>query len=146
MRIDLPDETAVEQFAQDIAPYIQRGDMVRLLGSLGAGKSTFARALIKAMGSKSTHIPSPTYTLAQVYDDTRFPIAHVDAYRLEDDSELAQLGLEDYEKNGLLIVEWPREEWAAQHGLTVVLVFAEKGRQAQVSGTGHWQKDLEKII
>jgi tRNA threonylcarbamoyl adenosine modification protein YjeE len=142
MYIDLLDESAVEQLAQRIALHIQKGDMVRLIGPLGAGKSTFARALIKAMGSQVTHMPSPTYTLVQTYEDARLPIAHVDAYRLESLPELQQLGLEVYEQSGLIIAEWPPEEWVAQHSLTVAWAFVKQGRQARLTGTGHWKKDV----
>jgi tRNA threonylcarbamoyl adenosine modification protein YjeE len=119
--------------------------MVRLVGPLGAGKSTFARALIKAMGSQVAHMPSPTYTLVQTYEDTRLPISHVDAYRLESLSELQQLGLEEYEQDGLIIAEWPPEEWTAQHSLTMVLDFAQQGRRAGLTGTGHWKKDVRLV-
>lgn len=97
------------KLAQDIAKFVVAGDLIRLEGDLGTGKSTFARAVIRALGTKEDHIPSPTFTLMQTYDDTRIPIAHVDLYRTESPEEVADLALDPWLKHGLLLVEWPEK-------------------------------------
>lgn len=102
------DEQATTAFATQLAGYVIAGDLILLQGDLGAGKSAFARALIKALGTQEKHIPSPTYTLVQTYDDTRIPTAHVDCYRLSSAEEWATLELDAYRTHGLIVAEWPQ--------------------------------------
>ncbi|MFT3733324.1 MAG: tRNA (adenosine(37)-N6)-threonylcarbamoyltransferase complex ATPase subunit type 1 TsaE [Hyphomicrobium sp.] len=101
-------EADVGRLAQEIAFLIQAGDTLALEGDLGAGKSTFARALIRSVaGDPKLEIPSPTFTLVQAYETPRFDIAHFDLYRLSDPSELDELGLDAALSRGVAIVEWP---------------------------------------
>jgi tRNA threonylcarbamoyl adenosine modification protein YjeE len=93
-------EAAGEQFGERLAP----GDLVLLQGDLGAGKTTFVRGLTRGAGS-SAHVASPTFQLVRVYQG-RVQLAHVDLYRLEDGSELADLGLEELLEQGAVVVEW----------------------------------------
>lgn len=102
----LESETATAELARLIARFAVVGDLVRLVGDLGAGKSTFAKHFIQALGHKG-EVPSPTYTLVQTYENTRLPVAHVDCYRLKSPTELEGLGLEDYRTHGLILAEWP---------------------------------------
>lgn len=104
----LPNQAATEAMARLLARFAVVGDLIRLEGGLGAGKTTFATAFLQALGHVG-EVPSPTYTLVQTYEDTRLPVAHVDCYRLNDPAELDALGLEDYRKGGLLLVEWPEK-------------------------------------
>lgn len=99
-------ETA--RLAAALAKVCIAGDLVRLIGELGAGKSTFSKHFIQTLGHVGD-VPSPTYTLVQTYADTRFPLAHVDCYRMKQPEELDGLGLEDYRKFGVLLVEWPEK-------------------------------------
>lgn len=99
-------ETA--RLATALAKVSVGGDLIRLVGDLGAGKSTFARHYIQTLGHVGD-VPSPTYTLVQTYADTRFPLAHVDCYRMKDPEELNGLGLEAYRQHGILLVEWPEK-------------------------------------
>src|SRR5215212_11512135 len=88
----LPDEQATIRLMVDIASALEPGDLVTLSGDLGAGKTTFARALIRYLaGDESIEVPSPTFTLMQTYDLPRFPVVHADLYRLSGTSELAEL-------------------------------------------------------
>ncbi|RYG59263.1 MAG: tRNA (adenosine(37)-N6)-threonylcarbamoyltransferase complex ATPase subunit type 1 TsaE [Alphaproteobacteria bacterium] len=104
---DCADETATAELARQVARYLLPGDLLRLEGDLGAGKSTFSRYLLQALGH-SGDVPSPTYTLVQLYDtDLRVPVAHVDCYRLNDPAELDGLGLEAYRQHGVIVAEWP---------------------------------------
>ncbi len=106
--LPLIDENATAELANSIARVLVCGDVLRLQGELGAGKSTFTRYLLKALGSTATHMPSPTFTIAQTYSDTRLPVAHIDLYRLGDPSEIETLGLEEYLQHGISVVEWPQ--------------------------------------
>jgi len=108
--LSFPDLTEgdVSRLAQEIAFLVQPGDVLALEGDLGAGKSTFARALIRAVASDpELEIPSPTFTLVQSYETSRFEIAHFDLYRLSDASEIDELGLDAALARGIAIVEWP---------------------------------------
>ena len=84
------------------------GDVVGLSGDLGAGKTTLARAMLKARGLTG-EAPSPTFAIVQPYapPEVDLPIAHVDLYRIEDEDELIELGLDDYLYDGALLIEWP---------------------------------------
>jgi tRNA threonylcarbamoyl adenosine modification protein YjeE len=101
-------ETDVVRLADDIAFFLQPGDVLCLEGDLGTGKSTFARALIRALSSDpALDVPSPTFTLTQSYETPRFDIAHFDLYRLTDPDELDELGLEAALTRGVAVIEWP---------------------------------------
>jgi tRNA threonylcarbamoyl adenosine modification protein YjeE len=106
--IDLADEQATEALANEIASLVRADDIVTLSGDLGAGKTTFARALIrKLVGDPTLEVPSPTFTLMQVYSAPAFQIVHADLYRIEKPEELAELGWEEAAEDALVVVEWP---------------------------------------
>jgi tRNA threonylcarbamoyl adenosine modification protein YjeE len=96
------------RLAAAIAKVSVAGDLIRLVGPLGAGKSTFARYFLQELGHAG-EVPSPTYTLVQTYAETRFPVAHVDAYRMETPDEMAGLGLDATRKYGIILCEWPEK-------------------------------------
>lgn len=101
-------QECVQRVAELIALKVQAGDVIALVGDLGAGKTTFARALIQAALADPTHdVPSPTFALLQSYQTARGPLHHIDLYRVNDVSEIAELGLEDLTQTGALIIEWP---------------------------------------
>ncbi len=102
----LPDMNATEQLAQRVAPYLRRGDVLALQGNLGAGKTAFARALLRRLGVKG-EVPSPTFTLVQTYDTADFIVHHFDLYRLKSESEVEEIGWDDACTEGVVIVEWP---------------------------------------
>ena len=93
--IELPDQTGTETLAADIAACAAMGDVIALSGGLGAGKTTFARAFVRAFCDQpELEVPSPTFTLVQTYDAGRFPVAHFDLYRIKDPDELEELGFD----------------------------------------------------
>jgi N-acetylmuramate 1-kinase len=106
--ITLPNEEATARFAADVAVALEPGDLVTLSGDLGAGKTTFARALIRYLASdEAVEVPSPTFTLLQSYELPRFPLVHADFYRLSGATELAELGFDDLPAATVVLAEWP---------------------------------------
>jgi tRNA threonylcarbamoyladenosine biosynthesis protein TsaE len=104
--IDAPDEAATAALAARIAALARPGDVIALKGELGAGKTSFARAFIRARGGTGD-VPSPTFTLVQIYDLAGATIWHFDGYRLRDPEEGWELGIEEAFHAGLSLVEWP---------------------------------------
>lgn len=103
----LPDEGATARLADILAPILKPGDVVALTGDLGAGKTAFARALIRARAGAAVEVPSPTFTLVQTYEADDLAIAHFDLYRIEDEDEVIELGFDDAVAEGAVLVEWP---------------------------------------
>ncbi|MBN9264438.1 MAG: tRNA (adenosine(37)-N6)-threonylcarbamoyltransferase complex ATPase subunit type 1 TsaE, partial [Hyphomicrobium sp.] len=102
------DEARLTRLAELIALKVRAGDLITLTGDLGAGKTTFARALIRAMlGDPEAEVPSPTFTIVQPYATARIDIAHCDLYRLADPAELDEIGFDEAVTGGLALVEWP---------------------------------------
>ena len=97
-----------ERIGAAIGAALMPGDVVALSGDLGAGKTTLARAMLKARGLGG-EAPSPTFAIVQPYapPEVDLPIAHVDLYRIEGEDELIELGLDDYLYDGALLIEWP---------------------------------------
>src|SRR5215510_13310835 len=106
LTIDLEDDTATAALGARIGAAARPGDVVALIGDLGAGKTTLARGLIRSLTGPETEAPSPTFTLVQTYATSRFPVWHFDLYRLNDPREARELGLEEA-VDGLAVMEWP---------------------------------------
>src|SRR3984957_1186913 len=106
--VTLANEQATLHFAIDIATALEPGDLVTLSGDLGAGKTLFARALIRHLaGDAAIEVPSPTFTFLQAYDLPRFTLVHADLYRLAGAAELAELGFDDLPEGAVVLMEWP---------------------------------------
>jgi N-acetylmuramate 1-kinase len=106
--VQLPHEEAMHRFMRDIALALRPGDMITLSGDLGAGKTTFARALIRYLaGDEEIEVPSPTFTLIQTYELDAFSIVHADLYRVSASSELAELGFDELPEDAVVLLEWP---------------------------------------
>ncbi len=104
--INLTDQAHTERVARALGNLLHAGDFVALHGDLGAGKTTFARALIQGLNPDELEVPSPTFTLVQVYESPKGPLAHLDLYRLSDSSEIYSLGWDEL-RMGIMLVEWP---------------------------------------
>ena len=134
--IHLADDTATDRLAAWLAPRLQSGDAVMLHGPLGAGKTHFARALIRARLGRIEEVPSPSFTLVQVYDDGAAEIWHADLYRLSHPQDVLELGLVDAFEAAICLVEWPDRLGAMipQGALHLTLTPKGDGRVAQLSG------------
>jgi hypothetical protein len=139
LTIDLPDEAATISLAEDVAAALQAGDLVALSGPLGAGKTAFARALIRALADDpGLDVPSPTFTLLQTYAAGRLTVSHFDLYRLADASELDEIGFDEALAEGAVLVEWPDRagDRLPAPRLDLALDLAGEGRRASLSATG----------
>jgi len=140
VKIFLPDERATEDLAGRLAARAAPGDAILLSGPLGAGKSVFARAFIRAAaGAPDLAVPSPSFTLVQVYETPKGAIWHYDLWRLEDHHALEELGW-DEASQAITLVEWPERlgPLAPVPALWVTLAYAESGRYAEVTGEAKW--------
>ena len=108
VKTNSPEQTM--QFAEKLAPILDKGAVLLLHGDLGAGKTHFVKGLAKGIGSTIT-VTSPTFTLLNIYDDGKMPIYHFDMYRISSKEEAEELGFNEYfdtkNSNGIVIVEWP---------------------------------------
>lgn len=128
----LPDEAATEQLGATLAQRLKPGDVVGLKGDLGAGKTTLARAVIRAAANDpGLIVPSPTFTLVEVYETANGPYWHFDLYRLETPEQVYELGWEDALAAGIVLLEWPERlgPLLPQH-LSVTLEVDGDGRRA----------------
>ncbi|MDN3645609.1 tRNA (adenosine(37)-N6)-threonylcarbamoyltransferase complex ATPase subunit type 1 TsaE [Pontixanthobacter aestiaquae] len=142
MMIALPDLAAMDAFGGKIAGLLRAGDVVALTGSLGTGKTTLARAIIGALGHEG-EVPSPTFTIIETYDSpaVSLPLVHADFYRLDDPSEVEEIGLDDYREGAALLAEWPDHAGGFAHEagcLSITLETADEGRIAIVEAGTDW--------
>ena len=133
----LPDEAATERLGAALARRLRPRDVVALQGGLGVGKTTLARAILRAAsGDPALIVPSPTFTLVEIYDTPAGVFWHFDLYRLEEPEQVFELGWEEARADGMALVEWaerlgtllPRER------LTVTLAMEGDGRRADLQG------------
>ena len=105
----LADETATEALGAMLAERLRPGDVVGLYGGLGSGKTTLARAVLRAAsGDRELIVPSPTFTLVEVYETARGTYWHFDLYRLEAAEQVYELGWEEALAEGIVLIEWPQ--------------------------------------
>ncbi len=136
MQVSLPNEAATIELAQKLAKVARAGDVVLLAGPLGAGKTSFARAFIRALsGDAGLNVPSPTFTLVQQYEAGEVGIWHYDLWRLRDHHALEELGW-DEAQSGIVLVEWPDRlgPLTPEGALRVTFSHAGSGRGAQLQG------------
>jgi tRNA threonylcarbamoyladenosine biosynthesis protein TsaE len=129
--IPLPDADATARLGAAVARVLQPGDAVCLWGPLGAGKSTLARGLIRALTSPDEEVPSPTFTLVQTYE-AAFPVSHFDLYRLADADEAYEIGLDEAMDEGAAIIEWP-ERLAGALPVTRLDIVIEADGEARMA-------------
>lgn len=136
LSLDLPDASATEALGRKLASLARPGDVILLEGPIGAGKSCLARAFIRARLGREEEVPSPTFTLVQVYEAEGAEIWHADLYRLTHPDEVWELGLDDAFQTAICLVEWPDRLGAhvPPEALRITLEAAGEGRQAVISG------------
>ncbi len=143
----LPDEGATARLAQDVAAVLKSGDIVALSGGLGAGKTTFARALIRALaGDPALEVQSPTFPLRLDHALPRLRVVHADLYRLRDARELEEIGLDEAIADGALLVEWPERLPAelSDDRLDLSFEIDGEGRRVEIAAHGTWPLRLAR--
>jgi tRNA threonylcarbamoyladenosine biosynthesis protein TsaE len=138
----LPDEAATTRLGAALAAELKAGDAICLSGPLGAGKSTLARGLIRALTTPDEEVPSPTFTLVQLYEGP-LAVAHFDLYRLVSPDEVEELGLDEALAQGAAVIEWPQrlEGRLPPDRLDIEIAFDETGdgRRARLTPHGAWE-------
>lgn len=150
----LADLAATQTLAQVLAPALRIGDLIALKGTLGAGKTAFARALIQTC-LPDEDVPSPTFTLVQTYETPHFSIVHADFYRLESPDDVWELGWDDARGEAVLLVEWaerlgpaltPPDRLEIEFGIESGTEQGESSaRVARLTGFGAWADRLARI-
>src|SRR6185312_5115844 len=144
----LPDEAATATLATRVAALLDDGLVFYLHGPLGAGKTSFARALLTALGV-GERVKSPTYSLMEGYTARERPAWHLDLYRIADPGELEWLGLDALADPGaLVLVEWPERGTGALPAadITLHLAYADGGRQARLQAHTARGRDLQQRL
>lgn len=148
----LPDETATAQLMADLALLIGPGDVITLSGDLGAGKTAAARAMIRYLASDDgLEVPSPTFTLAQTYDLPSFPLIHADLYRINNSSELEEIGLAPLPEGCVALIEWPERAADALPADRIDIALShrsdqgETARAADITGYGKAAATVERL-
>jgi tRNA threonylcarbamoyl adenosine modification protein YjeE len=144
-RIALPDPAATVALGGRVAKGLEAGDAVALEGDLGAGKTTLARAILRALGV-TEDVPSPTFTLVQIYETPRLTVRHYDLYRIENASEMDELGLDDALEEGVALIEWPERAEGRLPSDTLHIALTASGsdsRIATINGPAKWARYFE---
>src|SRR5882672_9326065 len=152
LTVVMPDEQATNRLAIDIANSLEPGDLVTLSGDLGAGKTAFARALIRYLaGDPAVEVPSPTFTLMQLYELPQFPLVHADFFRLSGSADLTELGFDDLPDGAVVLLEWADRApgFLPPDRLDIALTLAPKlkleFRNARVTGYGSFGPRVDRL-
>src|ERR1700737_4125835 len=148
----LPNETATAQLMADLALLVGPGDVITLSGDLGAGKTAAARALIRSLADDETlEVPSPTFTLAQGYELPAFPLIHADLYRVNNASELEEIGLSPLPEGAIALIEWAERApgWLPPDRIDIAFhhrpALGSTARSAEITGYGKAAAQLERL-
>lgn len=148
--LDLPDEGATRAVAQRLAAVVCGGDVLALWGGLGVGKTVFARALVQARAGAEVEVPSPTFTLVQIYEGIgpgACDLFHFDLYRIDAPEDALELGIEDAFAGGIALVEWPDRLGPFLPARRLDLAFADVtgrpgARRLSLGADRDWQSRL----
>ena len=147
--LDLADEAATSRLGASLARLARPGDVILLFGNLGTGKSTLARAFVRALTSEDEEVPSPTFTLVQAYEAAPADIWHFDLYRLEKPEDSYELGIEDAFVDGISLIEWPERlgQLTPRRRLDIQLAAGESetSRRATLTSHAQWNDRLGDI-
>ncbi len=139
--LSLADEAATGRLGAAIAAGLKAGEAVCLEGPLGVGKSTLARALVRALTTPTEDVPSPTFTLVQFYEGAGLSVAHFDLYRLTTAEEAYEIGLDEALEDGAAVIEWPGrlEGRLPPDRLDIEIIIEGDARRARLQGHGAWK-------
>ena len=145
--LDDVDLVRLDILASRLASLLKAGDVIALSGPLGAGKTTFARALVTRLDGEG-EVPSPSFALMQRYETPRLTLTHCDFYRLEP-AELEELGLDDALSEGAVLIEWPERAvgWLPADRLDIEMDETATPHERRIVLTGHggWESRLERL-
>jgi len=149
LAMSAPTPTRMDQIGRALAAGLTAGDTVALSGPLGAGKSHLARAVIRArLDDQNADVPSPSYTLVNIYDAAGGEIWHADLYRIADPAELTEIGLDEATGNHIVLIEWP-ERWTGLPARRLDIAItpdASDGRDLDITAHGPgWQGVLDAL-
>ncbi|NVK19853.1 MAG: tRNA (adenosine(37)-N6)-threonylcarbamoyltransferase complex ATPase subunit type 1 TsaE [Methylocystaceae bacterium] len=149
MKINIENQSQTELCAQRIAHISQPGDVIALYGDLGVGKSVFSRAFIRELTTDDEEVPSPTFTLVQIYEAEASEIYHFDMYRLESPDDALELGIEEAFSDGVSLIEWPSKlgnylPWDCLN-IEIAPGADDTSRVITLSSQGQWMSRLEEI-
>ncbi|WP_142849052.1 tRNA (adenosine(37)-N6)-threonylcarbamoyltransferase complex ATPase subunit type 1 TsaE [Telmatospirillum sp. J64-1] len=146
----LADEAATASLAARLAACVRPGDVIALRGDLGMGKTAFARAFVRSLAGAGEDVPSPTFTLVQVYDTEAGTIWHFDLYRLESPDDAWELDIEDAFADGISLIEWPDRLGnllpAKRLDITLSPGDGPTVRQAELKGAADWPARLKELL
>jgi tRNA threonylcarbamoyladenosine biosynthesis protein TsaE len=146
--VDLPDEAATAALAARISALAEVGDVIALKGDLGCGKTSFARSFIRARGG-AEEVPSPTFTLVQIYELGSAAIWHFDLYRIKSPEEAWELGIEDAFSEGISLIEWPERlgPLLPRRRLEIEFLYGDQpeARRALIDAGEGWRQRLPGI-
>ncbi|MEO0402795.1 MAG: tRNA (adenosine(37)-N6)-threonylcarbamoyltransferase complex ATPase subunit type 1 TsaE [Pseudomonadota bacterium] len=147
--LDWPDADATAACAIALGAELRAGDTILLCGSVGAGKTHFARALIQSILDVVEDVPSPTFTLVQTYDTAHGALWHTDLYRIQSEGEVDELGLLDAFEDAICLVEWPDRlgTLAPQNALSLTITPNGDGRTARLEWSDpRWTNRLASAV
>jgi tRNA threonylcarbamoyladenosine biosynthesis protein TsaE len=143
--IILRDLAATEALAAQIAALVRPGDAILLEGPLGAGKTAFARAFLRtASRDDALEVPSPSFTLVQIYDTAIGPVYHYDLWRLDGPGDLAELDWDDA-RDGIVLVEWPDRLGPLRPADALTATFALREDEAREATLAGWDDRLPPV-
>ncbi len=151
-RLTLPDEAATARLAAALAPMFMPGDLITLAGDLGSGKTTFVRHVVRQLaGNPQMDVPSPTFSLMQLYDTPRGQVVHADLYRLGGPADLAEIGWDEIGDRAILLVEWPDRAGEDLSGARLELRFEldlhnPASRDVTIYPRGNWPARISRAL
>ncbi|MEX0311580.1 MAG: tRNA (adenosine(37)-N6)-threonylcarbamoyltransferase complex ATPase subunit type 1 TsaE [Tateyamaria sp.] len=149
LELNWSDADAIARAGAMLGAALRPSDVILLEGSVGAGKTHFARALIQSLLAEPEDVPSPTFTLVQEYDTPNGTVWHADLYRISAQSEVDELGLIEAFDQAICLVEWPDRlgSMTPRDALTLALAQDREGRRATLTwNDGKWDDKLNVLV
>lgn len=148
--LELPNEEATRALASRLAALLRKGDVLALWGGLGVGKTVFARAMVRSRAGAAIEVPSPTFTLVQIYEGLgprACDLFHFDLYRIDAPEDALELGIEDAFAGGVALIEWPDRLGPFLPARRLDLIFSDlpgraNARRLRLSGDADWSRRL----